>query len=376
MVRISADKVRKATAIVKSCRGQNISFYYGQCLYFAYWADYIAAVPEAAPDAPSVLCPSYAGEAGKGIPGTTELMKQAIDLVMSTIPVDGLAFESFHHGRCRCSRCIARFADTPRGTAEFHAFANLPIFAHVRERYPKVKILFCAEGPLEVIQRTENLDILEWTLRAIDAFVWCGAAQPPAVMNRLARAAPRTELLMRQEPWQSVPPVASDRDGWFFPNLLNPLGRTIHERAAQFRWAGVAGCGLGKDNPCDNINLRFLARMQMDPSRDPRDTLESILREIYQPHSQEALTKLVSVFEEPENRFRALWPRWFMHIDFMPKGYKFTAAQTAELVKSYQAALAVLREVRPELGKTDAAGRLETSLVKWIDYIEAELRKQ
>ncbi len=374
--RVSSAKVKQARRIVEACRANGITFYYGLCLYFAYWQDYVAAAPGAAPHAPSALCPLYAGDPARGIPGSLDLMKQAIDFVMATVPVDGFALESFHHGRCLCPRCVERFPDTPRGTAQFHLYANLPVFEHIRAKHPGVRILFCPEGPLEVIQRTENLDALRETLQRVDAFVWCGAAQPPDVMRELARAAPQTALMFRQEPWQSVPPPASDRDGWFFPNLLHPLGGTIHQRAREFAWAGVAGCGLGKDNPCDDVNLRFLARMQMEPSREPEAVLLDILREIYRPKDEAALRVLLSLFEDSEKAFRRHWQTWFMHIDFMPKAFKFDVMQTVEIVGAYQVALARLRAIRDTLENREEAERLERSIVKWIAYIRDRLDKE
>lgn len=375
-VRISTDKLRQARRIVEGCHAQDIRFFYGMCVYFVYWQDYVAACPEAAPVGPSVLCPTYMGDASKNLPGSTEMMKRAMDFLVDSLPLDGIAIESFHHGRCVCPRCLDRFPNTARGTAEFHWFANKPIFEHIRRRHPSVKILFCPEGPLEVIQRSENMDILKKTLKAVDYFVWCSQIHPPEVMRELAAEAPDTGLMFRQEPWQSVPPPASDRDGWFFPNLVNPLGRTIRERASVIPWAGVAGCGLGKVNPCDNVNLRFLARMQQAPLSDPEVVARELLAEIYAPKDAAALDKLYSVFSEPELSFRELWPTWFMHIDFMPKAYKFTALQTVKMINAYQLALARLRSVKPDLGHVAEADRLETSIVKWIEYIQDRLRDE
>jgi nicotinamidase-related amidase len=375
-IRVSSDKIRKTRQIVEMCHARGIEFYYGLCLYFAYWQDFVNACPEAVnPKNKAVMCPTYPGDSARGLPATIELMKQGVDFVMANLPVDGFLIESSHHGRCMCDRCLARFPDTPRGTAEYHRFANEPVFRHIRDRYPKAKILFCPEGPLEVIQRTENLDILKGTLGLCHYFVWCGATQPPEIMRQLAAASPGCGFMFRQEPWQSVPPTESDRDGWFFPNLVNPLGTTIHERSKTMDWAGVLGCGLGRDNPCDNVNLRFLARMQMAPARDPVAVAREVLKEVYTPKNDKALDQLYSVLSESEVKFRQLWPTWFMHIDFMPTGYKFTPMQTVDLIGTYQIALARLRAIRPELGNQAEATRLEASIVKWIGYIKDRLRK-
>ena len=372
-IRITKKNQQQARRIVESCQKRGIDFYYGHCLYFVYWQDYLKAVPEAAPEDPQRLCPLFTGDPARQIPGSTELMKQSIDFILEVAPVSGITMESFHHGRCKCERCLARFPDTSRGTAEFHWYANEPIFKHIRQNYPEIKIMFCAEGPLEVIQRTENLDILIKTLKAVDYYIWCSAIHPPEVMRKLAEAAPNTGLMMRQEPWQSVPPWRSPRDGWFFPNLVNPLGRTIHERSEIIPWAGVAGCGLGRHNPGDNVNLRFLARMQMDPSREPEAVAKSVLRDIFKPQDDATLDTLYSVFSEPELAFRKLWPTWFMHVDFMPTNFKFTPLQTMQMIGSYQISLVRLRSILEKLDNREEAARLENSIVSWIEYIRKRL---
>ena len=376
VIRLPSEKLNQARRIIRNCQANDIAFYYGMCLYFAYWGDFLSQQPPeaASPHNKSVICPLYPGDPAQGTPGGIELMKQAIDFVVQVLPLDGITLESYHNGRCVCDSCVKRFPETDRGTAEFHRYANFPIFEHVRRKYPKLKLLFDPEGPLAVIHRIENLDILTETIKRVDYFVWCSATHSPQVMRKLAASAPKTRLMLRQEPWQSVPP-RGPRDGWFFPNLVNPLGKMIHQRAKEIDWAGVAGCGNCKDNPGENVNLRFLAQMQMDPSRDPEAVAREILQKIYAPKNKEVLDQLYVVFSEPEVEFRKHWPTWFLHVDFMPKGYKFTVGQTVDMINSYQSALARLRAIKSQLGNQEEAGRLESSIVKWIGYIRDRLKK-
>ena len=147
----------------------------------------------------------------------------------------------------------------------------------------------------------------------------------------------------------------------------------VHDRAKVIDWAGVAGCGLGTVNPSDNVNLRYLARMQMGPRRDPVAVAKEVLQEVYQPASPEVLEKLYTVWSEPEITFRKHWPTWFMHIDFMPTGYKFTPRKTVDIINAYQLALVRLRGIKPKLGNHDEAERLERSIVNWIGYIQRKL---
>lgn len=263
-IRVSGDHVAKARDIIKRCQGNGLEFYYGMCLYFAYYGDYLAVSGAATdPERKSVPCPLYPGDSHKGV-----------------------------------------------------------------------------------------------------------------------EASPETQILFYQRPWQSTPPTHVARDAWFMPNLVHPLGKDIHRRAEIVPWAGAMVCTLPKENPGDNISLRFAARMMNQAHRDPVVVAKGILRERYAPKTQEALDELFLVFDHAERAFRERWPSWFMHIDMVPaklgaldSRQAWSPEKAVGYVNALQQSLARLRAVKADLGQRSEAERLEASIVNWIEFNKDQMRQ-
>lgn len=383
IIRISSDKLGKVRQIIAALHDNQIEYYYFMCLYFAYWKDFLNAYPEAKATEAATVCPTYPGEPARGIPSGIGLTKQGIDFVVQTLPmIDGIHMESSHYGRCKCRRCLERFPDTPRGTAEFHRYANDPIFQYIREKYPKLKIHFNPHGPFGIIEHPDNLDIAIKTAQLVDSISLKGY-QPEFsnVMKRLAAACPKTGFMIVENPWHFAHGNLDPRDGWFLPNL-NQLGRNINERAKIIDWAGVEACGLGVNNPCENVNLRFLARIQMTPKRNWQAVAKDVLREVYAPKNSKTLGQLFDVFNEPEIKFRALWPHGLVGISSVFRTFSEQAAnknnaaeQVVDYINANQLGLTRLRAIKSELGNQKGASRLETSIENWIHHLKDEMKK-
>jgi hypothetical protein len=166
------------------------------------------------------------------------------------------------------------------------------------------------------------------------------------------------------------------------PNMINRLGRDMHRRSHVVNWTGVLACGLARSNPADDLSMRFMARMMDESDRDPAQVAAELLQAWYVPKTQKALDELLLVFTEVEDAFRERWPSWFMHIDMVPtklgaldKNRAWTPETAVGYINATQRALARLRAIKPDLQNQEESARLETSIVKWIRHMKAEMQR-
>lgn len=381
-IRITQDQVRRCREMIRAAHASGVKLYYGLGLYSWNVSDIRDAYPEMSPGG-RVLCGMYPGDQARGIPASQQLMKDAVDFIVRELPeLDGWWLTSGDHGRCTCPGCNRRFGPGVRGNVEYFLATDIPIIRHIREKYPRMTIAYCTEVMNEGIEEPGNFDILRQLAGACDLYLWGNLQkEPDATVRRLVEACPRTGVYFYQRPWQSTPPTTQERDGWFMPNAVNPLGRDMHRRRAVIPWAGLMACTLPKDNPADELSMRFMTRMMDEPDRDPTTVYRELLQAWYAPRTQGALDELLLVFTEAEDAFRQRWPSWFMHIDMVPTRLgtldprqAWTPETAVGYINAHQRSLARLRSIAPELQNKAETARLDQSIVKWIRYMKGEMR--
>ena len=385
-IRVTSEKVKRCREMIRSAHSNGVKLHYGFCFYSWHVDDIIDVYPDIRQDKNGgVMCGMYPGNPDKGVPASQQLMKDAIDFVVEQLPeLDGFWISSGDRGRCKCESCLAKFPDTLRGRMEYFAATDIPLLDYIKQKYPDKTLAYCTEVLNEAMEHPDNYDILKRFASSVDIHLW-GNLYPEGdrIVQRLAADCPETDVLFYQRPWQSTPPADQERDSWFLPNLVHPLGEDIHRRGDVIDWSGIMACPLPKDNPGDNISMRFLIRMMNQSHEDPVIVVKELLYEWYDPRTLKALDELFMVFDGVERAFRKHWPTWFMHIDMVPDGLgalsksaAWTPEQAVDYINANQLALARLRAIKPELGNQAEADRLETSIVKWIKYIQQRMKQK
>lgn len=376
-VRVTSKRLSQCREIVEAAHKNGIKIYYGFCLYSWNVTDIGDAYPETRPK-PPVLCGTYPGNREKSIPSTRQMMKDAADFMVEKLPeLDGFWVCSGDRGRCTCDRCLSDYPETTRGNAEYFLETDLPVLEHIRAKHPKIIIAYCTEVRNEVVEHPSNFDLLVRYAGAADIWLW-GNLYPEAdkMVQRLAKACPETEIFFYQRPWQAQPPPQIAPDGYFMPNLVHPLGKEIHRRGGVIRWTGMMASVQPKDNPADDVSMRYMVRMLSEWYRDPVEVAKEILAEKYAPKNRNALGELYLVFEQVELAFRERWPTWFMFVNMVPASshLHWSNEQVVGYINANQRALAKLRAIKSELGNAKEADRLENSIARWIRYMKDKLK--
>ena len=228
------------------------------------------------------------------------------------------------------------------------------IMRFVRSCWPD-KIFMCYARPL--LQDAKLFPQLKDAAELADFFdvdlPWREPDQRAEVLALDLQIAQRNNTLGSR--WVT-PPWCWDRLRWFLPQ--------VHAEARSIKEAHTLGANgyyctaAPLNNPGIEIDLAFRGRLLLDPTRDARGCLETVLTRLYRPRTEAALATLVDVVEKAEAAYpwSALPPT--LHTESFDYLNRLSPDELAGYGKTFQQLRDMLDKVKREFDAEDKVQRL------------------
>ncbi len=233
-------------------------------------------------------------------------IEKLIDTAMSQFEFAGVHMESADQGWCQCSECAGKY-----GAVGYNCRLNTRAADYIRSKWPHVLIYsipinwvpwkLAENGHQQQFTREEFNHIITLS-NHIDLFVdqgHRGNYVPPEWIPEL-----RCKYGTSGGLWL-YHCVRMNRLSYLIPYL---------KRACEFIKRdydrGARGCLYYQgpmDNPGVEVNSATAGRILRDVTRDPREILEEVVEEYYQPRSEQAREKLADIFLRVEEGYFGRW---------------------------------------------------------------------
>ena len=165
-----------------------------------------------------------------------------------------------------------------------------------------------------------------------------------------------------------TPPWSYDRLRWFLPQTIQE-GKSI-QSAYTMGAKGYTWCSGPIANPGEMITTCFRGKLLSNPGMDPQNCLMLILRDLYKPRSEKALTALVNGVEGVEKSYAWDMLPKVLHAEMFDYLRRLDHKQRADFGKSVQQFHDVVERIREEYEEQEQIERLLICLKNVLKDVE------
>jgi hypothetical protein len=369
---VDAERKRQVLALLDAVRQRGLKAIFGLGLYSWGFDAIIAAHPELDGGAPDKMCGSR--------PESWEWMQRVVNFIMDEYNPDGVSMQSSDQGRCPCDSCQEMSA------LEYHAGINDQVASYIRSRWPD-KLIGISTWGMDLGNPAEQDHVLRMTAHVDVLNDFNNSSARAGRSNRAALVRALKCVYGTEQGFWFDPPPFWDRLKWFLPFSQRNLPYLTDLRADGGK--AVERYILPLVNPGAEVGFLFDGWMMQDLGRDPQKALEEALTMVFEPRAAGALPGLVEVWRLAENGYLDNIPKpeearaigsSAVHYNH-PRPSEALANRPEYLLRlkpeklarygdCLQAALNVVQQIRPDLGDTVKAVRLERCLRNALADVE------
>ena len=297
------------------------------------------------------ICPSK--------PESERWVKNLLTYFLSDFDIDGFSLEPI--GRCHCDDC-REVSDM-----DYYRLGYPRTISSVRDNFPgKTFLSYFPEIPFADKENSGYLKETNELSNALDV----GCRTSPEVLESYDTVDLKVALrnYASGATW-ITPPWSWDRLRWFLPQTVQEM-KSIKE-AYKLGAVGYTWSCAPLANPGVEITTRFRASLLLNPAQDGRECLEEVLRGVYEPKTERALTALVATFQEAERAYPWNALPKILHAESFSYLSRLSKEELTAYGKTIKNLLDALRRAEEEIGAREKAEDLLTCLGKVMKDIES-----
>jgi hypothetical protein len=285
---IDAERKKLVVEVIKAAHQRNLKVMCGMGIYSWGFGKIISQYPDLA-------CPTNPNVMDLSKPQAWEWQKKVLDYVMDNFEFDGISMQSGDKGWCQCGD-YAKVS-----SMEYHALLNQKAVEYIRAKNPRYIIGISGWG-MDMSNPKDSTAIFEMT-RKVDYLIdvgetlgFAGTTYRSKLIHKIAPCAYGSTAIPNIEPIQAV-----KRDLYFIPTTF-ATGNQLQQIYAE----GGRACeayARTRGNAGDKVTIEVVAKLLSNPRADIKTLLKAVLKDIYAPKNNQALSELTEVFIQAERAF-------------------------------------------------------------------------